>query len=74
MKEAKCEGCVVSIAEEAGFSISADDLKNAQSDASDEELESAAGGIMVSPRLIEKMPMKNCPPDVPIPSPHKPPH
>lgn len=74
LKEAKCEGCVVSIAEEAGFSISADDLKNAQSDASDEELESAAGGFMVSPRFIESMPMKNCPPDVPIPSPHKPPH
>ncbi|WP_114994517.1 Nif11-like leader peptide family natural product precursor [Synechococcus sp. UW179A] len=35
---------VLSIATEAGFSISADDLKNAQSEISDDELESAAGG------------------------------
>ena len=35
---------VVSIAKEAGFSISADDLKNAQSELSDEELEGVAGG------------------------------
>ena len=34
----------VSIAKEAGFSISADDLKNAQSEISDEELEGVAGG------------------------------
>ena len=32
------------IAKEAGFSISADDLKNAQSETSDKELEEAAGG------------------------------
>ena len=36
---------VVAIAKEAGFSISVEDLKNAQSEISDEELESAAGGI-----------------------------
>ena len=35
---------VLAIAKEAGFSISAADLKNAQSKASDEELENAAGG------------------------------
>ena len=35
---------VVSIAKEAGFSISADDLKNAQSEISEEELEGVAGG------------------------------
>ena len=35
---------VAAIAKEAGFSISADDLKNAQSEISDEELEGVAGG------------------------------
>ena len=35
---------VVAIAKEAGFSISADDLKNAQSELSGEELEGVAGG------------------------------
>ena len=36
---------VAAIAKEADFSISADDLKNAQSELSDEELEGVAGGI-----------------------------
>ncbi|WP_114992976.1 Nif11-like leader peptide family natural product precursor [Synechococcus sp. UW179A] len=35
---------VVAIAKDAGFSISADDLKNAKSEISDVELEGAAGG------------------------------
>ena len=35
---------VVSIAKEEGFSISADDLKKAQSEVSEEELEGVAGG------------------------------
>ena len=35
---------VTAIAKEAGFSISADDLKKTQSEISDEELEGAAGG------------------------------
>ena len=35
---------VVSIAKEAGFSISVDDLKKARSELSDEELEGVAGG------------------------------
>ena len=35
---------VVAIAKEAGFSISADDVKKAQAEVSDEELENAAGG------------------------------
>ena len=35
---------VVAIAKEAGFSISVDDLKKAQSEISEEELEGAAGG------------------------------
>ncbi|KZR85647.1 Nitrogen fixation protein of unknown function [Synechococcus sp. MIT S9509] len=44
LKAAADTDAVVSIAKEAGFSISADDLKNAQSEISEEELESAAGG------------------------------
>ena len=35
---------VVAIAKEAGFNVSAEDLTKAQSEVSDEELESAAGG------------------------------
>ena len=35
---------VVAIAKESGFSISADDLKKAQSKLSDQELETVAGG------------------------------
>ena len=35
---------VVAIAEEAGFSITADDLKKGQAEVSEEELEGAAGG------------------------------
>ena len=35
---------IVAIAKAAGFSISADDLNNAQSEISDEELEGATGG------------------------------
>ena len=38
------DDAVVSIAKEAGFSISADDLKNAQSEISEEGLEGVAGG------------------------------
>ena len=52
LKEAKCEGCVVDIAKEAGFSISAEDLKNAQSEISDGELEGAAGGACITGETI----------------------
>ena len=44
LKAASDADAVVAIAKDAGFSISADDLKNAQSELSDEELEGAAGG------------------------------
>ena len=44
LKAAADVDAVVSIAEEVGFSISGDDLKNAQSELSDEELEGVAGG------------------------------
>ena len=35
---------LLEIAKEAGFAISTDDLRNVQSESSDDELESAAGG------------------------------
>ena len=44
LKAAADADAVLAIAKEAGFSISADDLKNAQSELSDEELEGVAGG------------------------------
>ncbi len=43
LKAAADTNAVAAIAKEAGFSISADDLKNTQSDLSDEELEGVAG-------------------------------
>ena len=46
LKAAGDADAVLAIAKEAGFSISADDLKNAQSDVSDAELEAAAGGTI----------------------------
>ena len=42
LKAASDADAVVSIAKEEGFSISVDDLKNAQSELSDEELEGGA--------------------------------
>ncbi|KGG25279.1 MULTISPECIES: Nif11-like leader peptide family natural product precursor [unclassified Prochlorococcus] len=44
LKAAADVDAVLAIAKEAGFSISADDLKNAQQELSEEELEGAAGG------------------------------
>ena len=44
LKAASDADAVVSLAKEEGFSISVDDLKNAQSKLSDEELEGVAGG------------------------------
>ena len=44
LKAASDADAVVAIAKEAGFSISVDDLKKAQSEISEEELEGAAGG------------------------------
>ena len=52
LKAAANADTVVSIAKEAGFSISADYLKNAQSELSDEELEGVAGGGAAT-RLID---------------------
>ena len=44
LKAAADANAVSAIAKEAGFSISADDLTNAQSELSDQELEGMAGG------------------------------
>ena len=44
LKAAADSNAVLAIAKEAGFSISADDLKKAQSEISGEELEGVAGG------------------------------
>ena len=44
LKAAADADAVVSVAKEAGFMISADDLKNAPSELSEEELEGVAGG------------------------------
>ena len=44
LKAAADTDAVLAIAKDAGFTISADDLKNAQSEISDEELEFLAGG------------------------------
>ena len=46
LKAASDADGVAAIAKEAGFSISADNLKNAQSELSEEELEGVAGGII----------------------------
>ena len=46
IKAASDADAVLALAKEAGFSISADDLKNAQSELSEEELEGVAGGII----------------------------
>ena len=44
LKAAADVDAALAIAKEAGFSITADDLKNAQSAVSEEELENVAGG------------------------------
>ena len=44
LKAAADSDAVLAVAKDAGFSISADDLKKAQSEISEEELEGVAGG------------------------------
>ena len=46
LKAAAEPDAVAAIAKEAGFSIFVEDLKNAQSEITDEELEGAAGGAV----------------------------
>ena len=45
LKAAADSDAVLAIAEDAGFSISPDDLKKAQAEVSDKELENAVGGV-----------------------------
>ena len=52
LKAAADAEAVVAIAKEAGFMISADDLKNAQSEVSEEELENVAGGNLCSNNVL----------------------
>ena len=49
LKAAANPDAVAAIAKDAGFSISADDLKKAQSEISEEELEGVAGGAGCDP-------------------------
>ena len=46
LKAAADANAVAAIAKEAGFSISADDLTKAQSELSEDDLESVAGGVI----------------------------
>ena len=48
LKAASNPDAVVAIAKEAGFSIPAEDLTNAQSELSEEELEGVAGGVFLA--------------------------
>ena len=48
LKAAEEADAVVAIAKGAGFLISAEELKKAQAEVSEEELESVAGGTMTS--------------------------
>jgi predicted ribosomally synthesized peptide with nif11-like leader len=57
LKAAVDADAVTAIAKEAGFSISADDLKNAQSELSDEELEGVAGGGIIG---VDKATRADC--------------
>ncbi len=51
LKAAADSDAVLAIAKEAGFSISADDLTQAQSELSEEELEGVAGGKAKIPTI-----------------------
>ena len=57
LKAASDADAVVAIAKEAGFSISADDLKKAQSEISEEELEGVAGGVCLPGRYNQSVPV-----------------
>ena len=47
LKAAADTDAVLAIAKDAGFIFSVDDLKNAQAELSEEELEGVAGGVML---------------------------
>ena len=52
LKAAADADAVTALAKEAGFSISADELRNAQSELSDEKLEAATGGDWNFPTIM----------------------
>ena len=54
LKVAADNDAVVAIAKEAGFMISAEELKSAQSEISDEELEGVAGGTIGSLKMRDE--------------------
>ena len=54
LKAAADTDAVVAIAKEAGFSISADDLKIQKSEISEEELEGVAGGMTTAHYVMAK--------------------
>ena len=59
LKAATNADAVVEIAKASGFVISADDVKKAQAEVSDEELENAAGGGCTGIVCIEDMDVKD---------------
>ena len=60
LKAAADSDAVLAIAKEAGFRISTDDFKKAQSEISDEELEGAAGGTQNQQWTLDKTCMTLC--------------
>ena len=60
IKAAADADAVIAIAKEAGFMISSDDLKNAQSEISANELEAAAGGGWCPGNSLYSSPLPMC--------------
>ena len=52
LKAAADSDAVLAITKDAGFSTSTDDLKKAQAEVSDEELENASGGVRLTSARI----------------------
>ena len=61
LKAAGDADAVIAIAKAAGFAISADELKKAQSEISEEELEGVAGGLYQG--IMEPILAEYCPAD-----------
>ena len=55
LEAARDADAVVAIAKAAGFVISADDLKQAQAEVSDEELEVASGGMSDEEKMYRRV-------------------
>ena len=60
LKAAADANAVTAIAKEAGFSISVDDITQAQSELSDQELEGVAGGDWSAARTCNETVMRGC--------------